>query len=91
MELRSGTIIPSGKKWIICEWQSIQEGDYIRATTTTYSQLWLIREGNPNQTIYGHVEKCGDVEELLLRTADGIVAACKYVGSSGYHTLARLE
>lgn len=89
MELRDSKVIHSGRAWNMRDQSDIVVGDYIRVTTTTFSQLWMLREDNPNRTLVGKVIS---IDPILVRSVSGeTVEAFVDIGSSGYHTLERLE
>lgn len=83
------------------EWVHVEDptklevGDYINATTATYSQKWLgdDRYSDMNATYSGVVvSKCSNQEatDLLIRLDDGTIRnAVANVGSSGYILISR--
>lgn len=76
------------------KYSDIKVGDYIQATTHTYSQKWTLREGfeNCNATFVGRVVLLGsDPTEMVLQLDDNTQhLAVENVGSSGWHEFRKL-
>lgn len=73
--------------WVlITDNNDIKIGDYIRGTTYTYAQKWLMYDGYEiyNRSIEGHVVKTGtELLDIKIKNNDAINYACADPGSSG--------
>ena len=68
-------------------------GDYITASTHTYSQKWMLREGyeDCNATYSGYIVKLGsNVTDIMIKLDDGTIRpAVADVGSSGWYEITK--
>lgn len=75
--------------------RDLKVGDYIFASTNTYSQKYTMRDGyeDYNATYQGTIIEIGsDVCSIKIKLDDGTIRyAVQYVGDSGWHTFYRLD
>lgn len=91
MELRSGRVVYDDKKWSLIDFEEVGVGDFLRCSTGTWGQKYLMIPGyeDCNATYIGKVVHIGeDMYNIILSLEDGTQhSALEFVGSSGWNTI----